>query len=124
MIVRLAHVFQQQARADTGRLVDHRQAAARVRASTCQVYALEVLEAVARPEVQHLAQIMRQVKNRATMDGILLLPVIRGEHALVPDQRTQIGQAQLAELVEGQLAVTGRLFFPVDVRVHVRNQCG
>ena len=57
-----------QPRGDPRRLEDHRQTAAGVRAAADQVDALQVLEPIARPQVQHLAQRMGQVEGRAAVD--------------------------------------------------------
>ena len=55
-------------RRDPGRLVDHRQAAAGVRAAADEVDAVQVLEAVARPQVEHLPEVVGQVERRPPVD--------------------------------------------------------
>ena len=46
-----------------------------MRAAAHKVHAIEIFEAVARPQVQHLVQAVRQVEGRSAVDLILLIPV-------------------------------------------------
>ena len=61
---------------------DHRQAAARMRAAADEIDAVEILEAVARAEVQHLVERVRQVERRAAMDRHVVSQSVGRQHLL------------------------------------------
>ncbi len=62
---------------DARALVDHRQARARMRAAADDIDAVDILETVVRPEIQHLVEPVGEVERRAAIDRELVAPVLR-----------------------------------------------
>ena len=83
-------------------------------AAAHQVDAVEILEAVVRPEVQHLPHAVGQVEGGAAIDLHVALPVGRRHRLLVADPAFQVGEADQGQAVEHQAAITGGLPRPVD----------
>ena len=63
-----------QPRGDAGAFEDHRQAAAGVRAAADEVDAVQVLEPVPRPQVQHLPEVVGEVERGAAEDRVVASP--------------------------------------------------
>ena len=56
-----------------------------MRAAADKIHPIEILKAIARPQVQHLIQTVRQIEGRSAMNLILLIPVRRSDQALIAD---------------------------------------
>ena len=93
-----AEVGEQKAGADARGFKDHRQTAAGMRAAADEVNAIDILEAVVRPEVQHLVEAVREIEGRALMDLIFRVPVVGRDDALEADAPLDIGEAGLRDL--------------------------
>ena len=91
-------------------------------AAADQVDAVQVLEAVARPQVQHLAEVVGEVERRAAVDLHVVLPVGGRDHLLEADALLQVVQPELAELSQHQLAVAPRARAASRCRVLVRHR--
>src|SRR3954452_16266846 len=65
--LRSGAIFHDEPRRDAGSLEDHRQSAARMGAATDEVHIAS--EAVVRPEIEHLREIVRQVESGSVIDG-------------------------------------------------------
>src|SRR5208282_3693658 len=107
---------------DARRLEDDRQAAARMRAAADEVDAIEIFEAAARAEVEHLAEVVREVEGCTPVNLVLVFPIRRRDDALETDARFEIIEAELGELPVHQGAETIPFARPVHVRVLVRDR--
>ena len=77
-----AEILQQQPCADPGTFKNDGQPAARMGSTPDEIHAIEVLEPVVRPEVQHLPEIVGHAERRAAIDRELPLPVERRDNPL------------------------------------------
>ena len=95
-----------------------------VRAAADEVHRLQVLEAVAGPQMQELIQGMRQVERRPPEDLHVLLPALRREDLLVADALLDVAQAHALQLAERHGPEPALLTIPVHVGMLVghRNQ--
>jgi len=87
-----------------------------------QVDLIEIFEAIVWPEIQHLAQIMRQIECCAVVNMVLMLPIRRSDHQFRADAFFGILDTNLLKLVEDLLSKRRRLAVPIDVGMHVRNR--
>src|SRR5262245_27126348 len=92
-----------------------------MRAAPHQIHALQILEMILWPKVQHLPEIVRQIERRATVDLITVVPVGRRYHLLEANAFLDVIEADLAQLLQGQSAKASRLALPVDNRMLVRD---
>src|ERR1700722_4571517 len=95
-----AKISQKQARANSRRFEDHRQTATRMRAAADEINPVEILEAVVRPEMQHLVEAVREIERRPFMNFVLTIPIGRRDHALVADALFDINESCLAYLFQ------------------------
>ncbi len=80
---RPAQILQELLRTDACGLEDDRQATAGVRATADQIHAIEFYEAVLRAKVQHLAEVVGEVKGCTLVDSHFAFPVCRRRNALI-----------------------------------------
>src|SRR5271170_2477786 len=100
---------------DAGRLKDGGQAAAGMRASADQITIRELFELVVSAHVKHLVPAMRHVESSAQKDGVLFLPVIRGDDQLAADVRRDVAiRCALTQGAEDIFATLLLVFLPVD----------
>ena len=91
-----------------------------MRAATNEINALQVLEPISRSEMQHLAQIVREVERRPAIDLMLPLPIGRSEHSLEANPSLDVVDAHLTKLPDDQVAKPSPLTRPVHVRMLMR----
>ena len=86
-----------------------------MRAAANEIYALQILEAVVRAEVQHLVEAVREIEGGAAVDGKLVAPIVGGQNALRADAAAQVLEAQLLQPFQNRVAE--RLLFrgPIDL---------
>ena len=90
-----------------------------MRASADEIYAIEILEAITRPQVQYLIEAVRQVKGRTAVNLIALIPVGGRENSLQTNASLDIGKSRLLNLLEHQGAKAVALARPIDIRMLV-----
>src|SRR5665213_3162631 len=90
LLIRHAVLFRNHVRGNTRRLVNGRQSAAGMCASTYQVHILNLFEPVVREEAKHLRERVREIEGCAQIDIRLLLPIERCHHSLGDDVRLNI----------------------------------
>src|ERR1700679_4321554 len=91
-------------------------------AAANEINALQILEPIPRPEMEHLAQIVRETERRAPIDLMLFFPISRSEHALETNAFLELVYAHLAKLPENQVAKPGPLASPVYVGMLMRHR--
>jgi hypothetical protein len=88
-----------------------------VRTAANQVNGVEVLETIARPQVQHLAQVVGQIERRTAINAVAIFPIGRGRHVFEANPTFDIVDADFAQLPQGQVAITGMSLGPIDIAV-------
>ena len=101
---------------------NHRQTAARMRAAADEIHAVHILEAVVRPQVQHLVEAVREIEGRALVDLVFRVPIVRRDDALEADAALDIGEAGLLDLPQHLGAEALPLARPIDVRMLMRDR--
>ena len=102
----MPEIREEQTRADPRRLKNHRQTAARMRAATDKVNAVHILEAIMRPQVQHLIEGVREIEGRALVDLVFRVPIVRRDDALEANPPLDIFEPSLRDLLQHERAET------------------
>ena len=87
-----------------------------------QINALDILEAVVGPHVEHLVKAVRQIEGRPFMNLILLIPIGRRDHPLIADPAFQIDKTSLCDLSKYLIPESITFLAPVDIRILMRDR--
>ena len=79
---------------DSRGFINHRQTTSGMRASTNQVNSIKILETVLRPSMQHLPEVMSQIKGRSQVNLMPSVPISGSADLLVPDPPLDVGDAE------------------------------
>ena len=93
-----------------------------MRAAPDEIDAVKILEAIARPQVQHLVEGVREVEGRAAVDLVLPIPIVRRDDPFEADASLDIGESRLRNLPQHQRAEALAFARPIDVRMLVRDR--
>ena len=86
-----------------------------------QVHAFQIFEAVVWPHVQHLPKIVREIKGCASVDLVVVLPMIRSDHPFVADSLAHVGHTNFIELIQCDFTESRGFAAPVDIWMAVRD---
>ena len=73
-------------------------------AAAREIDAVHVLEPVARPQVEHLPEVVREVEGRAEVDAHAF-PIPGGQHPLRPDMGPHVPAHEACQPIQDELAV-------------------
>ena len=93
-----------------------------MRAATHQIHAPRLTEAIARAEMHHLPNIMRQVESRPIANRVIILPALGREDFLIPNTAFDVVQAQRLQPIQSKSPIARRFCHPIRPTQKIRHR--